>query len=106
MSSHTSCNLNAHHWTLQMVEIDSATMMITLTQKAGETHTREVSVTAHEPTFVAYTTRTAGSVEDQTGVEVSSYFHGCSFSLLYFVSYQWYPFMINNHNCNSSFFII
>ena len=59
---------------LQMVEIDLDTMMITLAQKGGEPQSREVSLTAHGPTFVSYASRSAGPIEDQTGVEVSGKF--------------------------------
>jgi len=53
------------------VEIDPATMMATLAQKGGQSDTREVSLAAHDNSFQAYTNRTAGPVEDATGLEVS-----------------------------------
>jgi len=46
-------------------------MMATLAQKGGQSDTREVSLAAHDNSFQAYTNRTAGPVEDATGLEVS-----------------------------------
>lgn len=56
---------------IQMVEMDTATMMLTLAVKGGASHTREVSLAAHGDSFQAYSTRNAGPVEDTTGLEVS-----------------------------------
>ena len=74
-----------------MLEMDPATMMVTLAQKGGESHTREVSLTAHGDSFQSYSHRTAGPVEDTTGLEVRAtlpFMHVCSVCM-FFVIVVW-----------------
>lgn len=53
-----------------MVEMDANTAMITLAQKGGGSHTREIHHAQYAATFQSYTTAKAGEVGDPSHVQV------------------------------------
>lgn len=75
---------------LQMLEMDPATMMVTMAQKGGESHTREVSLTVHGDSFQSYSHRTAGPVEDATGLEVCDFLYQFTSDSFPCVCHQFY----------------